>query len=592
MMILFLILVKFFYFYNKVRIQKNYIYTVLLSTMGLTTVVRLLYHLSIIGHFDWWIVLYSIASVVMFIDVIYFAHFNQLTTVNLLKQITQLTTVGDSLLVLMEPSMFLLIWDVVLLPFLPDSWQHFLIKGLDYRVLFLYLALFLCILLYFKKAKQVFRQELFLYHGKDIVESVGGVEKAILKWKVNPRDLEKHRFVGDESHRYHGVAKDKNILMIQVEALQNILLFQEYNGQVITPNLNAFAEESLYFPKFFQSIGRGNTSDAEFTVLNSIYPSIKAPTFMEFTGRRYGALPKLLTQRGYQTAVFHGNQKHYYNRDRMYPKLGFQTFYGEEDFSYDMEKKIGFGINDEDFLEQTADYLETMDQKGKFFAFVITLSSHTPFYMPRQYVDFVLKDEDKNTMLGRYMEAIHYTDKALGKFLGRLREKNLWDQSLILLYGDHFALSACHGDEAMDAARVFQLDHGYGYDHMMNIPLIMHCEGMGKGRWENIGSQMDLYPTLLNLLGERKSPGVVFGKDMFNTEDHLVIPPGYVHYGSFITKDVFVEAGLDGEMDSARARSLFRHDPADVSAYEKTYAKVLEELALSRYALIHDKIME
>ena len=75
----------------------------------------------------------------------------------------------------------------------------------------------------------------------------------------------------NESSNFFGIAKDKNVIVIQVEALQSFTLFKSINGKEITPNLNKLTKESIHFPNFYHQIGQGNTSDAEFIVNSSSF---------------------------------------------------------------------------------------------------------------------------------------------------------------------------------------------------------------------------------------------------------------------------------------------------------------------------------
>lgn len=593
MLILLLVAVKFFYFYNRVRIQKNYFYTVALSTVSLAFIMALGYKLSLISGERWYLLPYGFVSAVMLIDLLYYAHFNELTTINLLKQIRHLTTVGDSLGELWDWKMLLMVWDVPILPFLPKRVLEILFSGLSVKVVGLFGLLIVLALLYFQKARQVLHQELIAYHGFDIVDSM--VEPLRIRTlresvELTSEAIDRHRLCFPSEGRYHGVLSGKNLIFLQVEALQNIVLNRRYAGREITPNLNALARECAQFDRFFQSIGRGNTSDAEFAALTSLYPASKCPTFMEYADRHYEALPGVLAGMGYRTAAFHGNTSCYYNRQRMYRSLGFTDCFERHHYRFRQDQVIGFGIADAFFYRQTVDKMLSLEKHGPFFGFVISLSSHTPFHMPPAYADFPLRPEDEGTMLGRYLVAIHYADAAIGIFVQRLRETGLWDRSGLVLYGDHFGLSASDDGMIRHASEVFELPHGYGYDHMMNVPLLIHAPGIRPEVLHVTGSQVDLMPTAMNLLGVDALEGVHFGRDLFQEGEPPVVIPGYIPYGSFIDRDTLVEMGRDGELQNAKRIRLFTHEPSDRSV-ESEYRHVLRELELSRFVLTHDRMV-
>lgn len=591
MILMLLILVKFFYFYGKVNVQKNYIYTVIFSTLVVSIFTFGLRLLSIHTSIYWWAYVYYTLSIVMLIDVVYFKHFNQLTTINLIKQIKHLSTVGDSLKELLDPSMLILVFDLLIIPFLPDKIIKFISGGVDFKVIVLIFIIFMLELLYFDKSKQVVKQDLLSYHSIDIIDSLG-VDAAQLKKEVNPKDLKKYNFKTSENEKDFGKAKGSNLIIIQVEALQNFLFKKDYYNMDVVPNLNKLiqSDDSIYFSNMYQIIGRGNTSDAEFGTLTSMHPTRKAPAYMEFSDRNFNSIPKTFKSLGYKTMIFHGNDKRYYNRNNMYPSLGFDKFFGREDYNFKEENIIGFGINDEDFLNQTLAKMLIEEKDGPIFSFIITLSSHTPFNMPEKFKGNFLKEEDKDTMVGRYLEAIHYTDKALGEFFSRMKETGLMDRSTIVLYGDHFAISAANTVDTADMDRIFDYVYGYSYDDMMNIPLVIKNKNLDSRVISNTCSQLDIFPTLLNLYGIKEFDGVVFGSDIINHPKNVCMPAGYMEDGSFFSDKGFILMDRSGSFDDAQCYSLENHIPIDVNDFIETSKKLQYEEKLSRYAIIFDKM--
>ncbi|MDY3947464.1 MAG: LTA synthase family protein [Ezakiella sp.] len=591
MILALLILIKFFYFYNKVHVQRNYLYTVLLSSLIALLALVGLNSIQSTINFNPWIVLYYLISIIMLIDVIYYKYFNQLTSVNLLKQITQLTTVGDSLTELFEPSQLILVLDLIIIPFLPKKVLDFVISGLDFRVIFLITVLFIMELMYFNKSKEIARQELFIYHSRDIAYSIGR-EQLELENSFTKEDLEGRNLKSNKDDIYHGIARGNNLILVQVEALQNFVINREYNGYEITPNLNKLIDRnnSIYFDHAFESIGRGNTSDAEYAVLTGLIPPPNNISYLEYTNKAYHSLAHYFKSMGYTTAVCHGNDARYYNRDKMYKTLGFDHYFNKDDYPFDEKTQIGFGISDEDFLIQTVEKLLQIERKGKFMSFIITLSSHTPFLMPEDKVAIKLKKEDENTMSGRYLQAINYADMALGKFIEKLEETGLLERSTLVLYGDHFAISAGNHEDALHAAVQFDMKHGYFYDDMMNIPLIICSNGLNKETISSTCSQVDIYPTIFNLFGGKNSKSIVFGSDIINNPSELAIPAGYVNLGSFIYKDVFVEMDQGGKLENSRAYKLFTHEPVDPKSLHEIYKKALHERALARYAVLTNQV--
>ncbi|MDG2845211.1 LTA synthase family protein, partial [Vibrio parahaemolyticus] len=176
-------------------------------------------------------------------------------------------------------------------------------------------------------------------------------------------------------------------------------------------------------------------------------------------------LPWLMRDNGYTTWAFHGYKREFWNRDKAYINQGFERFVAEDDFDFDEE--IGFGITDKDFFNQSLSYIKKIDEKDEnpFFAFLVTLTSHNPYKMPEEYQKINIMEEHKNTLTADYIQAIHYTDEAIGEFIQSLKDNGLYEDSVIVIYGDHFAINA--GLETEDEILNYLLGKPYDYDIMM-----------------------------------------------------------------------------------------------------------------------------
>ena len=367
---------------------------------------------------------YNIVSAIMFLDVMYYTYFNALPSIKMLKLLNQVAATGDSIKSIFTFKNFLFLIDIPLLIIYSKKKKTKIIeKNKEYNKYIKWgipsaIALTLVFVLMFLSSVELFgpvtNQELYTYHAKDIKKAIMGEEEiAEGVGAFTQEDLEELKERTNlKQGKYTGVGKGKNLIVIQVESLQNFVINHYYEGQEITPNLNKLIKEqgSLYFDRYYQSIGRGNTSDAEFVSNNSLYPSMEEPTYIQYEKNTFYGLPWVLRDNGYNSWVFHGYEKEFWNRDRAYVNQGFQRFISQDDL--DITEAIGFGITDESFFKQSMDYLEELDNidDNPFHAFMITLTSHNPYKMPekRQCID--IKDEHKDTILGRYLQAANYTD--------------------------------------------------------------------------------------------------------------------------------------------------------------------------------------
>ncbi|KUO60483.1 MAG: hypothetical protein APF84_06395 [Gracilibacter sp. BRH_c7a] len=334
--------------------------------------------------------------------------------------------------------------------------------------------------------------------------------------------------------KYFGAAKDKNLILIQLESTENFVVGLSVNGQEITPNLNKIIKESLYFPHFYAQIGQGNTSDAEFVTNTSIYPRPRGAISTGYTGVKYPSLPRLLQSKGYKAVTFHPNTATFWRRDNLYPCLGFDSYFDES--FYQNEDPVGrWGSSDEILFKKAVPILqEFAKQNQKFYASLITLSSHHPYLIPESKKKLDLAPDLQNTFIGDYLTAINYEDFALGLFINDLKDTGLWDNSMIVIFGDHFGISK---NEETDNQDFFTSILGREHDYLdaLNVPLVIRIPGVKSKIIENVGGQIDILPTLANLFGIYLDDYLIFGQDIINQDRNLLGFRFYYPEGTYIS---------------------------------------------------------
>jgi len=326
----------------------------------------------------------------------------------------------------------------------------------------------------------------------------------------------------------------KNIIVIQLEAFQNFLLGLKFDGEEVTPNLNALMKESMYFPNFYQMVGQGNTSDAEFVVNTSFYIPPHGAASVEYVEKALPSLPKLLEQSGYLTTTFHTNDVTFWNRKELYAALGFDRYFDKSYFG-DADP-VALASSDEVLYSKTAAELEKLQRsKQLFYAQLITLSSHYPFNIPRDKIHIQLPARYQGSFVGQYIQAENYTDYALGLFMNQLKQDGLWDNSVFVIYGDHMGLPI-YSLSAQDKSLLHEIyGKDYSYPQMMNIPLLVIAPGTTKPAVvSQVGGQVDIMPTIANLMGISLSDNVHFGQDLLNAVPSLLPEHYYLPTGSFI----------------------------------------------------------
>ncbi|WP_259391919.1 LTA synthase family protein [Paenibacillus thiaminolyticus] len=379
---------------------------------------------------------------------------------------------------------------------------------------------------------------------------------------------------------HFGEAKGMNVIVVQMEAFQNFPIHLKLGDQEVTPVLNRLAEEGYYFPYVYQQIGQGNTSDAEFMSNTSIYPTGTVAMSTGFGDRELPSLPRLLKKSQYQSATFHVNDVHFWSRHLLYPGVGFDRYFDRP--YYENDHFNDFGASDEELYRVGSEKLAEMAGTGEpFYAQFVTTSSHAPFVVPPDRRRLKLPAEMEDTQLGHYLTAIHYTDYALGRFIDQLKAEGVWDNTVLVAYGDHSGVNPAETDGKDITAQL-----GIPYDNKVsrfNIPLIIHVPGQKGGKTvELTGGQVDMMPTLANLLGIslKEQQFTSFGRDLLNTDNNVIGMRYYLPTGSFFTNEILFVPGTGFE--DGEAISLKTLEPVlDLEPYRRDYEYILSLMKLS-----------
>lgn len=428
-------------------------------------------------------------------------------------------------------------------------------------------------------------QEFLSFHLKDLITYFGGSNQ-----KPGEITLTTGTYEAQKDGALFGAARGRNLIVIQVEALQNLVIGKTYEDQEITPVLNQLLEEdTFYFDQYFQQLGSGNTSDAEFATNNGFPGSIRSFTYDLYQNNYFYGLPWILKEEGYETAAFHGYDRTFWNREAAYPGQGFDRFFHDGDFKSDGLVSLGgtTGISDQAFYTQSIPYLKSLKQP--FYSFFITLSNHHPFQLPRSLQALELAPEDKNTLFGDYLQSVHYTDQAIGTFLKQLKKNKLYENSVIVIYGDHFGLP---GTDAAVSKRVSAfLGKEYDMASMMNIPLLIHIPGVDQQQTISVtGGQSDFLPTIAYLMGVESLPTLYFGQNLFLAESGFVPEQTFLLKGSFLRDDRVFEMSRDGVFENSKAWNFKTGLPVPLSEMETDFERARSLMEQANFYLEEDVI--
>ncbi|MEG1642031.1 MAG: LTA synthase family protein [Synergistaceae bacterium] len=376
-----------------------------------------------------------------------------------------------------------------------------------------------------------------------------------------------------QPNKFTGIAKGKNLIIIQVESLQEFVIDLKINGKEVTPNLNKFVKKSLYFPRTYNQTSVGNSSDAEFIVNTGLYPAESGVAYTRFATNEYHSLPFLLTEKGYNVLALHGDREGFWNRHKMYPALGFNKFISKKDFIVD--ENIGMGLSDRSFFSQSIEKMKK--EKEPFYAFLITLTSHYPFDFPEllQQSDLDVTGLD-DCLLTNYLKGMRYFDNHFGDFVKKLEEEGFTENSLIVIYGDHTAIPK---GETSRLEKILnkELREDVQWKDFQRIPLIIKLpDSISKSNVLNTTTgQIDVSATVANLLGYSYKAGM--GNDLFSKEKNV---PLIFRNGTYILDCSYIEPS------QMKSTSINSNKELKYTNFKKISYKVKKELSYS------DKILE
>ncbi|WP_251025968.1 LTA synthase family protein [Bacillus sp. ISL-47] len=367
---------------------------------------------------------------------------------------------------------------------------------------------------------------------------------------------------------YFGAAKGMNVIYISMESFQNFLIGYKLHGEEVTPFLNALAKNpnTIYFPNFFHQTAQGKTSDAEFLMGNSLYPLPQGSVFTTKAQNTYQGLPAILKDKGYYSAVFHGNYKSFWNREEMYKSLGYDMFYDATYYNMREENVINYGLEDKPFFKETIPYLQSIPQP--FYTKLITLSNHFPYPIDEEDQSIEPAETGDKTVDG-YFQTARYLDEALKQFFEDLKVSGLDKNTMIVMYGDHYGISE-NRKEAMSKVMNKEIDD-FEQTQLQRVPLFIYAPGLKGFVNETYGGEIDVRPTVLRLLGIDTTHQVAFGTDLLSKEREEIVA---FRNGDYITEQV---TSVKGKIYDNQTGQIVE----DTTPYQKYSDLVKNELELS-----------
>jgi lipoteichoic acid synthase len=397
-------------------------------------------------------------------------------------------------------------------------------------------------------------------------------------WFMERQKLQKQM----ESEPLYGAYKGKNVLIVQAEAFQEFVIGKSVNGKEVTPNLNKLIEQSAYFPNFYHQTAQGRTSDADFATSCSMHPLPTGSVFIRFAGNTFDCMPSILKGAGYDTTVHHAYDGSFWNRYNMYSGMQYDKFYTVND--YKIDEPMGWSLGDKSFFRQTIDQLKER-KNSPFYALTITLSSHHPYNLPYSKRELNVGSFN-GTMFGDYLQSVRYVDSAVGELVALLKKQGLWDDTILVFYGDHDnSITDWKPYEQFFGQPVTALDKDA---IVKKVPMIIHLpHDEHAGIVDKAAGQMDTAPTLMQLLGLSLDGRYMMGVSMFSQAAKSVV----FRNGGFTDGKVYYAPSGDGIAGHGSCYSLPDGESIDSSSCASGAEAAKRELEVSDRVIEHNLIL-
>lgn len=325
-----------------------------------------------------------------------------------------------------------------------------------------------------------------------VIKSIGKQQLEVPEY-YTPEELPEHFNPIQTSQPQHLFSQQKNVVIILLESFGAEFVGCAGAKRSFTPFLDSIAQHSLNFKN---GVANGSRS---IEAMPAIYVSI--PTWMDeaYITSPYGSnnvrsIAQILGSNGYETAFFHGATNGSMRFDAFTKQMGVTHYFGRNEYGNDAHFDKSWGILDEYFLPWSVKKMN--DLKKPFFSTIFTLSSHHPYYIPKNWKGKLKKGPHP------LCETINYTDESLRLFFKEAKKQDWYKNTLFIFLADHTpaAVSSKYAS----------------HTEIFHIPILIFDpeQKVKPANSDEFFQQTDLYPTLLDLL-DIKTDFYAFGNSYF-----------------------------------------------------------------------------
>ena len=303
----------------------------------------------------------------------------------------------------------------------------------------------------------------------------------------------------------YAVKEKQNLIVIIVESLNSWLINFKLDSIEVTPHLTQLCQEnnSILALHIQPQVKSGRSSDAHFMYNTGLLPINNGAVAVRFGEAEYPSLAKAL--KGYKSLSMVCDDAKYWNQETAFKSYGFTQLYD----SRSMMNTSG-NINDHILLEKAANQIKHVD--FPFYAQLVTISMHYPYNTLEIPSTNISKSKLYTKDIRNFLEKAHFCDNAIGKFIQELKETGIYEKSLIAIISDH---------NEIDKNQIENRKETLPEDKEIAMIIL---NGSQKLNYTSKMEQIDIYPTLLDLMGANNYPWKGLGHSIFRKDSILLLP--------------------------------------------------------------------
>src|SRR5574344_273402 len=309
-------------------------------------------------------------------------------------------------------------------------------------------------------------------------------------------------------NEYTGLLENKNVIVIMMESGSNVITdYPEY-----FPNINKLYNEGWSWTNAFSLRNACSTGNNEMTGLTSLYTINRNCTANVYKDNLYyEAMFNLFNNKGYYTSSYHDYTDHFYYRHTIHPNMGSQKFMGVSDLGITLGTGYQPWPSDVEFIQKsTPNYIN----QDKYMSWLTTVSTHMTYLNSSVTGDMYLSNyanESWSTAAKRYMSKLKILDNAIGELLQELSMANKLDDTVIVLYADHYPYGLATSD-FQSLAKYDVSDYG----NIDRTPFIIYNSLLTPTKYDEYTSFINILPTIANLFDLDYDPRLYGGTDLFS----------------------------------------------------------------------------